>query len=82
VVDALRKAGIDLDIVVLPELANVSVPDIEHWVREIVRPIDSEGMIRQIKQAFKECHLAPDQAVSMEKLAPMLQALLPSGRGV
>jgi hypothetical protein len=83
VVDALRKAqGIDLDIVVLPELANVSVPDIEHWVREIVRPVDSEGMIRQIKQTFKECHLAPDQAVSMEKLVPMLQAVLPSGRGV
>jgi hypothetical protein len=81
ILDAIREArGIDLDVVVLPELADVTVPDIEHWVREIVRPMDPEGMIRQIKRSFKEYRLASDQPVAMEKLVPILKAVLPASQ--
>ena len=69
--------GVDLDIVMLPELTDVSVPDVEHWVREIVRPADPEGMIRQIKQSFKQRGIAADH-VSMETLQQLLQAVLPT----
>jgi TIR domain/inactive STAND len=86
VLDALRQGGgIDLDIVILPELVDITVPDIEHWVRDVIRPIDPEGMIRQIKHSFKECQLATDKSVSMERLLPLLEAVLPANdrlRGV
>jgi hypothetical protein len=73
------SGGVDLDIVMLPELTDVSVPDVEHWVREIVRPADPEGMIRQIKQTFKQRGIAADH-VSMEILQQLLQAVLPTSQ--
>jgi hypothetical protein len=70
-------ATANLQMILLPELTDVSMTEVEDWVRGVMQPSDPEGAIRQIKQAFLERRLAVDQKVPMETLLPMLKSVLP-----
>jgi hypothetical protein len=66
-----------LEIAVLPELVNISLAEVEHWVREVINPDDLQAAIESAKQAFDRTAGA-GKPLSMEQLLPILNGLLPA----
>jgi hypothetical protein len=67
----------NLEIALLPELVNISLAEVEHWVRDVVNPDDPEAAIQSVKQAFN--HAAPTGGtLPMEQLVPILNKFLPT----
>jgi hypothetical protein len=65
-----------LNVVVLPQLANVSLAEAEHWVRNWLRPPDIEDALGRVRQAFGDT-LEP---LPMAHLDKHLEALAPQDR--
>jgi TIR domain/inactive STAND len=66
-----------LEIVLLPELVNISLAEVEHWVRNVVNPDDIEAAIQGIRHAFNRVTSA-GSTLPMEQLVPILNKLLPT----
>jgi hypothetical protein len=66
----------NLKVVVLPELSNVSLEEVEHWVRNILRPPDIEDALKRAREAF-DSKRTPLPMAFLEK---RLDALVPNGR--
>ena len=66
-----------LEIAVLPELVNISLAEVEHWVREVINPDDLQAAIESAKQSFDRTAGA-GKPLSMEQLLPILNGLLPA----
>jgi iSTAND domain-containing protein len=79
---ALKLAKFDgyrpnqLKAVVLPELSDVSLEEVEHWVRNVLRPPDIEDALRRVREVFG-AKRAPLPMVALEK---HLEALAPTDR--
>jgi hypothetical protein len=67
----------DLEIALLPELVNISLAEVEHWVRDVVNPDDIEAAIQSVKQAFNRAAPA-GKPLPMEQLVPILNKFLPA----
>jgi hypothetical protein len=65
-----------LNVIVLPKLADVSLDEAEHWVRNWLRPPDIEDALRRIRQAFG----ATGAPLPMALLDKHLEALAPENR--
>jgi len=79
-VAALERAGpYKLDIVVLPELADITQAECEHWIRDILRPANIAWAMQQLNQSFQDERLTPQQGIAMERLLPVLNRLMPAG---
>src|SRR5262249_7215595 len=68
--------GAHLEIALLPELVNISLAEVEHWVRDVVNPDDLEAAIQGVKQAFNRAAPA-GRTLPMEQLVPILSRFLP-----
>ncbi len=62
----------------LPELTSVMRPDVELWVRDVVRPDDPIRLMRDVRKLYEDGSLAPDDRIAMEPLAERLARLLSS----
>ena len=69
------RAG--LKIALLPELVNISLAEVEHWVRNVVNPDDLEAAIQSVKQAFNRAAPA-GRTLPMQQLVPILNKFLPT----
>jgi hypothetical protein len=67
----------DFEITLLPELVNISLAEVEHWVRDVVDPDDLEAAIQSAKQAFNRAAPA-GRTLPMEQLVPILNKFLPT----
>jgi TIR domain/inactive STAND len=67
----------DVEIALLPELVNISLAEVEHWVRDVVNPDDLEAAIQNVKQAFNRAAPA-GKPLPMERLVPILNKFLPA----
>jgi hypothetical protein len=65
-----------LKVVVLPELGNVTVGEVEHWVRNVLRPADIEDVLRRAREAFGDRRAS----LPMALLEKPLDALVPKDR--
>jgi hypothetical protein len=65
-----------LKVVVLPELGNVTVREVEHWVRNVLRPADIEDALRRAREAFGDKRAS----LPMALLQRPLEALVPTDR--
>jgi hypothetical protein len=58
------------------ELESIPQADAEQWAREVARPHDIVGMIRDIRAFYTDRTLAQDRCIAMEPLALRLRTLL------
>jgi hypothetical protein len=65
-----------LRVVVLPELLDVTLADVEHWVRYVLRPDDLEEKLQQARKLFGDANSSPDSAMPMAELAIRLDSLM------
>jgi hypothetical protein len=65
-----------LNVVVLPQLGDISLGEAEHWVRTWLRPRDIEESLKRVRKAFG----TTGAAIPMDRLAPYLEALAPEDR--
>jgi len=61
---------------IVHELASIPQADVEQWAREVARPHDIVGMIRDIRALYADKVLARDRCIAMEPLALRLRSLL------
>jgi hypothetical protein len=65
-----------LKVVVLPELGNVTLAEVEHWVRNILRPNDIEDALTRARQVFGN----NQSSLPMSALQQHLDGLVPNDR--
>jgi hypothetical protein len=75
-VAAVEGVRPQLNIVTLPELADVSAAEVGSWVHEILQPGDPEAAMRQIREFFRSEGVPPAAALPMERLLPALKSLM------
>jgi hypothetical protein len=65
----------DLNVLVLPQLSDISLSEAEHWVRHWLQPPDIEETLKCVREAF-----GATTAMPMDRLAPHLEKLVPKNR--
>lgn len=65
-----------LKVVVLPALGDVTVRDVEYWVRNVLRPDDREVTLKRAREIFGRKR----DALPMAQLDRHLESLVPAGR--
>jgi hypothetical protein len=71
-----------IGLVLLPELVDVPVGDLEHWVRQYLKPDDLEDALQRLRQELKFIGVAPQDSLPMERLVPVLRRMLSSPTSV
>jgi hypothetical protein len=67
----------ELNVLVLPQLADVTLSEAEHWVRHWLQPPDIEETLKRVREAF-----GVTTAMPMERLASHLEKLVPKEREI
>lgn len=73
---ALKAADQRVGVVVLPELADVTQSDLEHWVRQYLKSEDLEEALTRLREYLRSAGIRPGDTLPMSSLLPVLRRML------